>query len=142
VAVDVFAGRAHPPRSLARGGGQNIGEAAGLSEHVDFEVQVHLRGDGDGAARPDLVVRLPDGGALPVDAKVPLDTYLDAAEADSDQEREAHLERHLAHVRAKVRELGSRAYHGLSEGGGDGGDVRRLRGSLLCGGRAGIPTYC
>jgi DNA recombination protein RmuC len=56
-------------------------------------------------------VRLSDGGAPPVDAKVPLDAYPDAAEADSEQEREAHLERHLAHVRAKVRELGSRAYH-------------------------------
>jgi DNA recombination protein RmuC len=58
------------------------------------------------------VVRLPDKGMLPVDAKVPLDAYLDAAEADTEQERETHLERHLGHVRAKVRELGSRAYHG------------------------------
>ena len=92
---------------------QNVCEAAGLSQHVDFDTQVHLRGEGDERdARPDLVVFLPEGGALPVDAKVPLDAYLDAADAESDQEREAHLERHLSHMRAKVRELGSRAYHG------------------------------
>jgi DNA recombination protein RmuC len=91
---------------------QNVCEAAGLSQHVDFDTQVHLGGVGDEPdARPDLVVRLPDGGALPVDAKVPLDAYLDAAEADVEHEREAHLERHLGHMRAKVRELGSRAYH-------------------------------
>jgi DNA recombination protein RmuC len=91
---------------------QNVCEAAGLSKHVDFDTQVHLRGQGDQAgARPDLVVRLPDEGALPVDAKVPLDGYLDAAEAEGEREREAALERHLAHMRAKVRELGSRAYH-------------------------------
>ena len=91
---------------------QNVCEAAGLSEHYDFNTQVHLRGDGDDPnARPDLVVRLPDGGALPVDAKVPLDSYMDAAEAGTNQEREGHLERHLGNVRTKVRELGSRAYH-------------------------------
>ena len=90
---------------------QNVCEAAGLSRHCDFEVQRHLAGRGDEAsARPDLVLRLPDGGALPVDAKVPLDAYLDAVDVDSEVEREAALERHLSHVRAKVRELGAKAY--------------------------------
>ena len=91
---------------------RNVVEAAGLSEHVDFEEEVHLPGggDGEGAARPDLVVRLPGDGHVPVDAKVPLDAYLDAAQAADVTEQDRCLDLHVRHVRDRVRELGSKAY--------------------------------
>jgi DNA recombination protein RmuC len=63
---------------------RHVVEASGLAEHFDFDTQTHIAGDGErSAARPDLVVHLPGGGCVPVDAKVPLDAYLDAAGADT-----------------------------------------------------------
>lgn len=90
---------------------QQVVEAAGLAEHFDFSAQTHIAGDGEErAARPDLVVHLPGGGCVPVDAKVPLDAFLDAAGADSDATRERALDEHVRQVRSKVRELSAKAY--------------------------------
>ena len=90
---------------------RQVVEAAGLAEHFDFATQEHLAGDGElPAARPDLVVHLPGGGALPVDAKVPLDAFLDAAAAETSAARDAALDEHVKQVRAKVRELAGKAY--------------------------------
>src|SRR3954447_8021962 len=57
-------------------------ELAGLVEHCDFEEQPHLRGEADSALRPDLVVRLVGERSVVVDAKVPLDAFLDATSCD------------------------------------------------------------
>jgi DNA recombination protein RmuC len=90
---------------------RNVVEAAGLAEHVDFDVQVHVAGGADqGAARPDLVLRLPGGGQVPVDAKVTLDAYLDACQVDDPRRQAQHLSLHTKAVRAKVRELSGKAY--------------------------------
>jgi DNA recombination protein RmuC len=90
---------------------RQVVEAAGLAEHFDFETQEHLASDGEQpAARPDLIVWLPGGGAVPVDAKVPLDAFLDAAAADTPAARDAALEDHVRQVRSKVRELAAKAY--------------------------------
>ena len=90
---------------------RRVVEAAGLAEHFDFATQAHLAGDGElGAARPDLVVHLPGGGAVPVDAKVPLDAFLDAAAAETPAARDAALDAHVRQVRSKVRELAAKAY--------------------------------
>lgn len=91
---------------------QKIVEAAGLHEHVDFDVQVHVS-DQDRAGRPDLVLRLPAGGCLPVDSKALWDHY-DAAlnEADPQQQRELML-KHAHDVRASVQGLGAKAYWSL-----------------------------
>ncbi len=90
---------------------RNVVESAGLVHRVDFDTQAHVPGDAENAAaRPDLVVRLPGDGVLPVDAKVPLDGFQDAIHAGSEAEREAALDRHAEAVRAKVRELGAKAY--------------------------------
>jgi DNA recombination protein RmuC len=90
---------------------RRVVEAAGLAEHFDFAVQAHLAGDGElQAARPDLIVRLPGGGAVPVDAKVPLDAFLDAAAAETPAARDAALDDHVRQVRAKIRELAAKAY--------------------------------
>jgi DNA recombination protein RmuC len=82
-------------------------ELAGLVEHCDFQEQVHLA---DGAQRPDLVVRLAGGRAVVIDAKVPLDAFLDATSTDEPDEREAHLARHARQLRAHIEMLGSKRY--------------------------------
>ena len=82
-------------------------ELAGLVAHCDFDEQVRLD---DGAQRPDLVVRLTDGKCLVVDAKVPLDAFLDATGADDDQLREAHLARHARQFRTHVDGLAAKRY--------------------------------
>jgi DNA recombination protein RmuC len=90
---------------------RRVVEAAGLAEHFDFSTQAHLAGDDEQpAARPDLIVWLPGGGAVPVDAKVPLDAFLDAAAADTPAARDSALDDHVKQVRAKVRELAAKAY--------------------------------
>jgi DNA recombination protein RmuC len=85
-------------------------ELAGLSAHCDFDEQATLAGAG-GAARPDMLVRLPAGREIAVDAKAPLE----AAEAETEDARGAALERHARHVRRHVDTLASREYHARLE---------------------------
>jgi len=85
-------------------------EIAGLVDRCDFAEQVRLA---DGTQRPDLVVRLAGGRSVVIDAKVPLDAFLDAtsvAETGSDDERAAHLARHARQLRTHVDLLGSKRY--------------------------------
>ncbi len=90
---------------------RQVVEAAGLTEHFDFDTQAYLAGDGEQlAARPDLVVHLPGGGCVPVDAKVPLDAYLDAARAEMPAVREQSLDEHVKQVRTQIRSLAAKAY--------------------------------
>lgn len=86
-------------------------ELAGLVDRCDFDEQVRLAHEGvDGARRPDLVVHLAGGRDVVVDAKVPLDAFLDATAAGDDAERDHHLQRHARQVRTHVDQLGSKAY--------------------------------
>ncbi len=80
-----------------------------MSEHCDFFSQEHLV-DSEGANRPDLVVRPPGRGRLAVDAKVPLDSYLDALETEAAEERERLLGAHANSVRHKVKQLAGKGY--------------------------------
>ncbi|HET7430449.1 MAG TPA: DNA recombination protein RmuC [Nocardioides sp.] len=82
-------------------------ELAGLVDRCDFAEQVPLA---DGSLRPDLVVRLAGGRSVVVDAKVPLDAFLDATAADDPDLREAHLARHARQLRAHADVLGSKRY--------------------------------
>jgi len=88
---------------------KRIVELAGLSEHCDFTTQVSVGGEDQGY-RPDLVVRLPAGKQLIVDAKTPLDAYLDALQTDSESEAAAHLQRHARHVRDHINVLAQKSY--------------------------------
>ena len=88
---------------------RRVVEVAGMSEHCDFTEQATVT-TGEGSLRPDLIVRMPEGRDLVVDAKTPLDAYLDAIEATSDEARAAALTRHAQQLEARVRELGSKAY--------------------------------
>jgi DNA recombination protein RmuC len=82
-------------------------ELAGLVDRCDFSEQVRLD---DGARRPDLVVHLVGGRRVVVDAKVPLDAYLDATSTDEEEQRREHLRRHVAQLRTHVDVLGSKQY--------------------------------
>ena len=82
-------------------------ELAGLVDRCDFSEQVRLD---DGARRPDLVVHLVGGRTVVVDAKVPLDAYLDATSSDDEEQHRAHLRRHVAQLRSHIEALGSKQY--------------------------------
>jgi DNA recombination protein RmuC len=84
-------------------------ELAGMTEHCDFSEQPQVQGE-DGNLRPDLVVHMPDQRELVVDVKTPLDAYLEAVEAPTDEIRNAALKRHAQIVAERVRALSSKAY--------------------------------
>lgn len=88
---------------------RRVVELAGMVEHCDFQEQPSADTE-DGRRRPDLVVQLPGGKQVVVDAKTPLEAYLDAAGAGDDGAREAALRRHAAQVRAHMGQLGAKAY--------------------------------
>jgi DNA recombination protein RmuC len=84
-------------------------ELAGMVEHCDFFQQETLAGE-DGRLRPDMIVRLPGGRNVVVDAKVPLEAYLDALDADSEESRRLHIARHAAQIRAHILGLSAKGY--------------------------------
>jgi DNA recombination protein RmuC len=84
-------------------------ELAGLSEHCDFTEQLQVVGE-EGALRPDLVVHMPDERDLVIDAKTPLEAYLAALDAATDEERAQALKRHAQQVETRVRELAAKSY--------------------------------
>ena len=88
---------------------RRVVELAGLSEHCDFSEQPSVGGP-QGTLRPDLIVHMPDGRDLVVDAKTPLDAYLEAIDAATEELRRTALGRHAQQVEARVRELASKAY--------------------------------
>jgi DNA recombination protein RmuC len=89
---------------------KRVVELAGMVPHCDFVEQASER-DADGRLlRPDLVVRLAGGKSIVVDSKAPLEAYLDAAAADDDRERQAHLARHARLVREHMMKLGQKRY--------------------------------
>ncbi len=88
---------------------RRVVELSGMSDHCDFAEQVSLSGE-DGPIRPDLVVRLPAGREIVVDAKVSLDAYLDAVAAESEDRRQAALDRHAKQMRAHMSVLGDKQY--------------------------------
>lgn len=87
-------------------------EMAGMQQHCDFEEQ-SVSADGQ---RPDLVVRLPGRGAIPVDAKVPLAAFLDAAGAADEDTRKARLHQHTLDLKTHVRALAAKDYSRSLEG--------------------------
>jgi DNA recombination protein RmuC len=88
---------------------RRLAELAGMVERCDFVEQVHTPGE-DGSLRPDMIVNMPDGRRIVVDVKTPLDAYLTAAEASSDDERATALKRHAGAVQERVRQLAQKAY--------------------------------
>ena len=88
---------------------RRLAELAGMVEHCDFSEQVHVR-TAEGALRPDMIVHMPDGRDLVVDVKTPLDAYLEAVDAPTDEQRGVALRRHAQALTERVRQLGSKNY--------------------------------
>jgi len=93
---------------------RNAVEMAGMVSHCDFLEQATLR-SADGALRPDMLVRLPGGKIVVVDAKVPLDAYLAALEAPGEEERERHTARHARQTREHIAKLAAKGYQAQLE---------------------------
>jgi len=91
-------------------------EIAGMTEHVDFEVQTTLHGE-DGMLRPDAIVTLPGERKVVVDSKVPLDAYLEVLEAEDESTRKGELLRHARQVRDHITKLASKRYQDQFESG-------------------------
>jgi DNA recombination protein RmuC len=90
---------------------RRVVELAGMLEYCDFEEQVTVDGqDEGGRLRPDMVVRLPGGRNIIIDAKAPLGAYLEALETKDEAIRAAKLLQHAAQVQAHVRKLSSKSY--------------------------------
>ncbi|HYJ53309.1 MAG TPA: DNA recombination protein RmuC [Allosphingosinicella sp.] len=100
------------PKARGRWGEQslkNVLEQAGLTQYADFQTEVSVNTD-DGRLRPDVIVRLPGGRKLIIDAKCSLNAFLDASEETDDAARLAHLQRHAAAIRTHAQQLGSKNY--------------------------------
>ena len=88
---------------------ERVVEVAGMSKHCDFDTQKTV-GTQDARLRPDLVVKLPRGRSVVVDAKVPLGEYMKAMEASDGDVRQAALAAHAKAVREHMRQLGQKNY--------------------------------
>ena len=89
---------------------QNVLEASGLREHVDFHTQVSVSDGEGGASRPDVVVQIPGQRSVVIDAKTPLDSYLGALEAADQQSEQTLLNAHAASLLKHARSLGQKDY--------------------------------
>jgi DNA recombination protein RmuC len=88
---------------------RRVVEMAGMLEHCDFDEQVHTEGE-EGRLRPDMVVHLPGAKRVVVDAKVPMQAFLDATDATDESTRKAHLVGHARQLRAHVDALSKKSY--------------------------------
>jgi DNA recombination protein RmuC len=91
---------------------QRVVELAGMLEHCDFETQVGVRSDDPETAgvRPDMIIRLSGGRQIPVDAKVPFASYLEAMDCADERRRAALLAGHARALRGHVDALAAKAY--------------------------------
>jgi DNA recombination protein RmuC len=86
-----------------------VAELAGMVDHCDYVQQATFDG-AEGRLRPDMIVRLPAGRSIVVDAKAPLEAYLDGLGAGSDEARGAALRRHAQQLRAHMNSLAEKSY--------------------------------
>lgn len=94
---------------------KRVVELAGMIEHCDFEEQQTLMASGDAGnndrrIRPDVIVRLPGGKHVVIDAKVPLDAYLKSLDAPDETARQALLADHARQVRVHLTQLAAKGY--------------------------------
>jgi len=88
---------------------RRVAEMAGMQSHCDFYEQSSAQSD-EGLLRPDMVVHLPGKRHIVIDAKVPLVAYLEALEAETEEDREDKLSTHARHVATHIKNLARKAY--------------------------------
>ncbi len=89
---------------------RRVVEMSGMVDYCDFDLQQSVTSEDGGVLRPDMLVKLPEGKTIVVDAKAPVSAYLDALEAADDAARGEQLVRHAGHVRAHIDSLSRKAY--------------------------------
>lgn len=94
---------------------ERVAELAGMVRYCDFFTEHTVDasgsgGDGDGKLRPDMVVKLPSNRTIAVDAKTPIDAYLDSLDCHDDESRLGCLERHVRQIETQVSKLAAKAY--------------------------------
>jgi len=97
---------------------ERVAELAGMRDYCDFDTQASFR-DRDEARsllRPDMIVKLPNGRVIAVDAKANIEAYLDALEAETDEQADRHLDRFARHVKDQAKKLGDKNYWSAIEG--------------------------
>ena len=102
----------HAPKTRGQWGEnqlRNVLEQCGLAEHTDFITEHSVESD-EGRLRPDALVFLPGNKLLVIDSKVSLNHYEAALDANDDEERNAHLKKHVASVRAHIQTLAAKSY--------------------------------
>lgn len=88
---------------------RNVVEMAGMVSYCDFAEQVTVH-DADRTMRPDLIVNMPGGKKVVVDAKAPLQAFLDAYDATDEGDRDRHMAEHARLLRDHIRKLSARSY--------------------------------
>ncbi|MFC3214420.1 DNA recombination protein RmuC [Novosphingobium panipatense] len=105
------------PKARGRWGEQqlkNVLEQCGLTEHTDFETEQSINTE-EGRLRPDAIVRVPGNKQLVIDAKVSLNAYQDAFEAEDEAARTAFLTQHATSMRNHIQALGAKSYQSQFE---------------------------
>jgi DNA recombination protein RmuC len=105
------------PKARGRWGEQqlkNVLEQCGLAEHTDFVTEHSIETD-EGRLRPDAIVRIPGNKLLVIDAKVSLNAYQEAFEAQDDLVRDAAMAQHVSSMRNHVQQLGAKSYQSQFE---------------------------
>ena len=105
------------PKARGRWGEQalkNVLESCGLSEHTDFQLE-HSISTEEGRLRPDAIISVPGQKKLVIDAKVSLNAYQQAFEADTDEARKTHLDSHARSMRNHVQQLSAKSYQSQFE---------------------------
>lgn len=90
---------------------ERLVEFSGMSEHCDFQTQVHIKTqEGSANLRPDMLIHLPGKRMIVVDSKLPLNAYLAAYEAESDEDREGYMAKHASNLKKHIGDLSKKQY--------------------------------
>ncbi len=89
---------------------ERVAELAGLVKDLDYRLQVSVPTEDGGSERPDMIVDMPNGRNIVVDAKAPMRAYLDAVDTSDESEREELIQRHAQQVRERARGLAQKSY--------------------------------